>query len=100
MTTLLSITLMFIGLAHGENGPNLAPNKKTFTNQSKITWEEFKDGIPQVCKGIKSDGHFIQKDACVFWSQDKKEGWSCLIFSKEGLSNDAFAKLIKRCYQS
>ena len=80
------------------SGPNSTP-KTQASHQVKITWEELKDGIPKLCKGIKSTGRHIQDDACVFWSQDQESNWNCLIFTKENVSNESFGKLVKHCYQ-
>ena len=91
----LILTLFFIGLPIC----GLAKGEKIFTNNSKITWEEFKTGIPEICRGIQSKGRHIQKEGCVFWSQQKNKDWTCLIFTQEGVGNEVFAQLVKRCYQ-
>lgn len=98
IATLLLAALTNFALVNDEGTFAQVPSKKVFTNQTKITWEEFKSGIPEICKGIKSGGHYIQKDACVFWSQEKNGDWTCLIFTQEGIGDAVFAKLVKRCF--
>lgn len=93
------VVLSNFALAKDEGGHAPASGKMIFTNQTKITWEEFKNGLPEICKGIRSSGHYIQKDACVFWSQQKNGEWSCLIFTKENTSDEVFAGLVKRCFR-
>ena len=71
------------------------------TGQSLITWEEFRENtnLSDLCKDTISDRRYIQKDGCVFWSRDKNGDMHCLIFTKAGMSNDLFGKLIKHCYK-
>ena len=71
------------------------------TGQSLITWEEFREdtNFIDLCKGTTSDRRYLHKDGCVFWSRDKNGDMHCLIFTKAGISNELFGKLIKRCYK-
>jgi hypothetical protein len=95
----LLVLFPLFALAKDDGFPRSISGKKISTNQSKITWEEFKGDVLEVCQGIKSKGHYIQKDACVFWSQEKGGDWICLIFTRENIADEVFAKIIKRCYQ-